>query len=191
LDVAAAPPGLDPQEGSREAPAPADVAVVVPDADRSQRNGLALLAAAQRDELAQVLGVERPRITVRVHDTTEAFERATGAPWFTLGAVARGEGQLVPLWVLRERGMLETTLRRLLVHVMTDPLLRDRAAWVREGAASYFADPQAHVATRQACPSDIELQRPTSVGALADALMRARACFEREVSSGRDWRRVR
>ena len=46
---------------------------------------------------------------------------------------------LLPLAVLRERGVLERTIRHELVHVMADPLLRDRAAWVREGAAVYFA----------------------------------------------------
>ncbi len=97
----------------------------------------------------------------------------------------------MPLWLLRERGMLERTLRRQLVHLMADPLLQNRPGWVREGAALYFADPEARVTARQPCPADIELDRPTSAGALDDALTRARGCFERQIAGGRDWRRVR
>jgi hypothetical protein len=55
----------------------------------------------------------------------------------------------------------------------------------------YFADPQASSAARAPCPQDVELQRPVSQGALGEALTRARACFEKQVSNGRDWRRVR
>jgi hypothetical protein len=87
--------------------------------------------------------------------------------------------------------MLDRTLRRELTHLMADSFLQDRPAWVRAGAAGYFADPDAHVSIRQPCPADIELQRPTSAGALADALTRARGCFERQIAVLRDWRRVR
>ena len=73
-----------------------------------------------------------------------------------------------------------------------DPGLPQRPAWVREGAAAYFADATPVSATgRSACPTDDELQHPVSIGALGDAWSRARACFERQVSGGRDWRRVR
>ena len=39
--------------------------------------------------------------------------------------------------------------------------------------------------------ADIELERPTSAGALSDALTRARVCFERQLASGRPWKDVR
>jgi hypothetical protein len=166
--------------------------VMLPDADRPDRATLVALVASQRESVARALGVDPPpRVTLRVHDSTDSYERASGQPWFTLGAVTRGEIQLVPLWMLRERGMLERTIRHQLVHVMADPMLQGRSMWVREGAAAYFADPEARVAARPPCPPDIELQRPTSPGALADSWARARGCFERELAGSRDWRKVR
>ena len=50
-----------------------------------------------------------------------------------------GELHLLPLAVLRERGILDRTIRHELVHVMTDDVLGRRPLWVREGAAIYFA----------------------------------------------------
>ena len=44
---------------------------------------------------------------------------------------------------------------------------------------------------RDTCPRDAELLSPVSVSALGDALVRARACFERQLSAGRPWREVR
>jgi hypothetical protein len=62
---------------------------------------------------------------------------------------------------------------------------------VREGARAHFADPLQGSAPRAGCPQDAELLRPTSPGALSDASLRARACFERQVNAGRAWQDVR
>jgi hypothetical protein len=105
----------------------------------------------------------------------------------------------LPVAVLRERGVLERTIRSQLVALMTGPALAMRPAWVREGAAMYFADVEAGrgvaagvgSATRASCPTDTELLRPVSAGALSNALGRARACFARQLASGRSWRDVR
>jgi hypothetical protein len=43
--------------------------------------------------------------------TTASYERATSQPWFTSGAVVGGELHLLPLAVLRDRGVLERTIR--------------------------------------------------------------------------------
>jgi hypothetical protein len=144
----------------------------------------------ERDQLSRALGVAPPRVAVRVHSSTDAFERATGQQWFTLGGVANGEVHLAPLRTLSERGMVAATIRHQLVHLMADGELPERPAWIREGAAVYFSMPDAPGA-RPPCPQDVELQRPVSIGALGDAYARARTCFERQVSGGRDWRRVR
>jgi SpoIID/LytB domain protein len=186
------PPRVERPEGGRtELTIPSDVTLIAAHLDQSERNGLITTAAAQRDAISRALGVDRARITLRVHETTDAYERASAQPWFTLGATVRAQIELAPLWLLRERGMLERTLRRTLIHLMADPLLQNRPAWVREGAAVYFADPDAHVTARQPCPTDIELEQPVSAGALGDALARARSCFERQIAGGRDWKRVR
>jgi hypothetical protein len=109
------------------------------------------------------------------------------------GAWIGGELHLAPLVMLRERGVLERTLRHVLVHAMTDDALRARPAWVREGAALFFADPAppASPPRRGPCPRDDELLQPATAGELADAYARARSCFARQVEAGRAWRDVR
>jgi hypothetical protein len=119
------------------------------------------------------------------------FERITGRPWFTLGAVAGSDLQFVPLPVLRDRGVLERTIRRQLVHLLVDTVLAERPVWVREGAAVHFAEGQDGPTSRVLCPQDVELTRPVSMGAYGDASRRARICFERQLLAGKDWRDVR
>jgi SpoIID/LytB domain protein len=179
---------------STTVPAAAPVMVSLPDEDEGQRSFVDDLMSRERDDLARRLSVVAPaRMTLRVHPTTNSFEQATGRPWFTSGAVVNGELHLLPLASLRERGVLERTIRHELVHVMTDPVLATRPLWVREGAAVYFAErteeptPQ----TRVVCPSDAELSRPVSIGALSNAYARARACFARQIAAGTSWREVR
>ena len=168
-----------------------DVRLTLPEGNIEEQEVLLQLVRQERQALAQTLGVQAPAVRLRVHDTTESYEKAASRPWFTLGAVAGGEIQLAPLWLLRDRGMLERTLRRQLVHLMVDSVLPARPAWVREGASVYFADPATASGARLACPQDSELQNPVSPGGLGDAFARARSCFERQVSGGRDWRSVR
>ena len=86
--------------------------------------------------------------------------------------------------MLRERGVLERTIRHELVHAMADGVLGKRPAWVREGAAIYFAGerpipgqgrpvrPGARSLAQ--CPQDNELLQPVSAGALSRRV-RARA----------------
>ncbi|MEQ1729807.1 MAG: hypothetical protein ABL982_15655, partial [Vicinamibacterales bacterium] len=168
-----------------------DVQLTLPEGSVEERAALSQLVVRERQALAQTLGVAAPRVRLRVHDSTDAYERAAHRPGFTLGAVADSELHLAPLWLLRDRGMLERTLRRQLVHLMVDAELPAKPAWVREGASIYFADPAASGNARGVCPQDSELQSPVSLGALGDAFARARSCFERQVSGGRNWRNVR
>jgi len=119
-----------------------------------------------------------------------------------LNTAAHCAHQLLPLAVLRDRGVLERTIRHELVHVMADAALGKRPVWVREGAAIYFAgepmipgEPQQRPAfkpePRPSCPDDNELLHPVSVGALSNAYARARTCFAKQIQSGRSWRDVR
>ena len=178
--------------GSADVSRSGDVQLTLPEGSVEERPILLPLIVRERQAVAQALGLSAPRVRVRVHDSTDAYERATRRPWFTLGAVTDNELHLAPLWLLRDRGMLERTLRRQLVHLMTDDVLPARPAWVREGASVYFADASSTgAATRGVCPPDSDLQSPVSPGALGEALARARGCFERQLSGGRDWRTVR
>jgi SpoIID/LytB domain protein len=182
---------------------PSPVVVSLPDDDEGQRGAIERQALRARDDLAAALGVPPPpAVTLRFHPTTDVYERATGEPWFTSATIVRGEVHLLPLAVLRDRGVLDRTIRHALVHAMVDAVLASRPAWVREGAAIYFAGeppipgetpqrPAFRPAPRAACPDDPELLRPVSVGALSNAYARARACFARQIQGGRAWRDVR
>ncbi len=170
------------------------VLLALPDDDEGERVPIEALTRQARDDIARTLAVAvPPRVTLRVHPTTGSFEQAARRPWFMSGAVVNGEVHLLPLAVLRERGLLERTIRHELVHIMTDRVLARRPMWVREGAALYFAEradehpPQ----TRAACPGDAELANPVSIGALSHAYAQARACFARQIASGRKWQDVK
>jgi SpoIID/LytB domain protein len=126
-------PGSDPL-GAGSVP---DLMISLPDDDEGERDAIVKQALKARDDLARALDVPAPRVTLRFHPTTDDYERATGQPWFTSGAVVDHELHLLPLAVLRERGLLERTIRHEIVHLMADAALARRAAWVREGAAAY------------------------------------------------------
>jgi hypothetical protein len=182
------------------------LALALPDGDEGERDGLARVVQRARDDVAKDLGVTAPsRLTVRFHPTTDSYERATGQPWFTSGTLVGAELHLLPLAVLRDRGVLERALRHELVHLMADSVLRDRPVWVREGAAGYFAgsrqlagdttavDTPAALLTqpRASCPTDVELLSPVSAGALSNARAHATACFARQAGDGRPWQEVK
>lgn len=174
--------------------APEPVAVSLPDDDEGEHAAIERRALQARDELSRTLGVSAPAVTIRFHGTTDDYERATGLPWFTASATVQNELHLVPVAGLRERGVLEQTIRRGLVRLMVDAPLRDRPQWVRDGAALYFADPAGGAAVpggRVSCPTDSELRQPVSAGALSSAYARARACFAKQIAAGRRWRDVR
>jgi SpoIID/LytB domain protein len=185
--------GASPTPAAGVAVAATDVVISLPEGDDGERAVITSLVRRERDELARALGVEAPsRLTIRFHPTTDAFERTSGRPWFTLGSTApQNELQFIPLTVLRDRGILERTIRRQLVHALADAALEGRPAWVRDGAAAYFAEAGDSPSGRLACPDDVELTRPLSAGAYGDAMRRARACFERQLSTRKDWRAVK
>ena len=181
--------------------APSPVALSLPDDDEGERTAIQALALRARDDIAKDLGVPAPaRVVVRFHPTTQSYERATGQSWFTSGAIVEGEVHLLPLAVLRDRGVLERTIRHELVHVMIDEALRNRPAWVREGAAIYFSGDRPESAeaeskyrprSRLSCPEDLDLLQPVSAGSLSNAHARALACFARQAGDGKSWRDVK
>ena len=168
-----------------------DMALAIATADAATQTEVESLMARARDDLARTLGVEPPtKLTATFYPTAAAYEQASGHPWFTSGSVVDGVMHFLPVGVLRDRGVLDRTLRRALVTLMIGGSLDGRPAWVREGVSGYFADPQAPVVELRnaGCPADIELARPVSAGALSDAYGRARACVARQIAGGRLWR---
>jgi stage II sporulation protein D (peptidoglycan lytic transglycosylase) len=195
-------PSTTPEPARSHTKAPTDVLISLPDDNEGERATIERQTVRMRDDLARALAVGVPaRLTLRFHPTTDDYEKATGRAWFTSGAVVNNEVHLLPLATLRERGVLDRTIRHELVHLMTDSVLGNRPQWVREGAAIYFAgeppipgEPLQRPAfkpERAACPSDNELLRPVSVGALANAYARARMCVARQIAAGRSWRDIR
>jgi hypothetical protein len=172
----------------------ADIALAIAPADAGAQTEVESLMVRARDDLARTLGVEPPaQLKATFHESAAAYEQASGHPWFTSGSVVDGTMHFLPVGVLRDRGVLDRTLRRALVTLMVGGSLDGRPVWVREGVAGYFADPEAPVVeVRNAgCPTDIELTRPLSAGALSDAFGRARTCAARQISGGRQWRDLR
>ena len=168
--------------------------MLLPESERGDRERLGEAAASARDRLAGELGVMRPaQLSLRFHPTLESYEHATGRAWFTSGATIGSELHFPPLPVLRERGILDRAIRHELVHALIDPALTGRPMWVREGAALYFSRDSTQPerpAGRVKCPSDRELQQPSSPGELSIAYGRAAACFDNRLGSGRSWRQI-
>jgi SpoIID/LytB domain protein len=153
------------------------------------------LALRVRDELVPVLGVAAPpEVTVIVHESVDSFRHSTGRPWWLITAISGSSIELAPIAVLAQRDGLEPAIRRGVVELLTSPSLADRPAWVRVGAARYFAAPPqpAPRAIKHAkCPTDAELNMAVSASAHRDAELRAEACFARGIARTGDWRTVR
>jgi stage II sporulation protein D len=200
----AAPPASIPARAPlvlAPAAAPSPVTLALPDDDEGERPAIEALALRARDDIAKTLGVTAPpHLALRFHATTQSYERATGQAWFTSGAIVANEVHLLPLAVLRDRGVLERTVRHELVHLMLDEPLTRRPAWISEGAAQYFSGQRPETAAgespftprgRLSCPEDAELRQPVSAGSLSNAHARALECFARQAGDGRSWRDVK
>ncbi|HVB37794.1 MAG TPA: SpoIID/LytB domain-containing protein, partial [Vicinamibacterales bacterium] len=189
-------PTLSSPAAGSPAPAGIDVELTGDPQDRAEVQATALAA---RDDLARRLGVAAPaHLTIRVQPTLQAYEQATGRPWYTAGATRGDAVTLAPLATLRARGILARTIRRELVHVLTGGPLANRPLWVQDGVALFYADPRPPEAIRADadrlsgnCPRDAELRAPLSAGDLADAYARAEACVVRQIFKGKGWREIR
>lgn len=176
-----------------------DVAVSLPLAEERERGDLVALVRRVRDDIARAAGIAAPpAIRLTVHPTVEAFGRATGQPWWVAGATSGTAIDLLSVNLLRQRGVLEPTLRHEVAHVLLDGALSTRPLWVREGVALVFGDHAGHVDAvlpddrrRITCPTDAELRQPSSAGAQREAYARAAACVAKAMKSGVVWRDVR
>jgi stage II sporulation protein D len=197
LTKAPSAPVPTPTTAPSAAPTAANLAVVLPPRETVARDEVTAVVAKARDEAAAWLGIPSPSsLNIRIHASAADFMEATGKQWFIPGAVVSGVVHLPPIDVLRNRGILDRTVKHALVHRLADDALATRRAWVREGLAAYASEPGAvarppNTPGRVVCPTDIELLQPLSAGAYAEASARARACVVRQLAGGRDWRDVR
>jgi hypothetical protein len=81
-----------------------------------------------------------PLLEIRLNDSTGDFTARTGQPWWAAAATKGNRIELQPAGILKRRGVLITTLRHELAHVVIDKASHNRAPrWLEEGFAIYLA----------------------------------------------------
>jgi stage II sporulation protein D len=116
---------------------PADVDRRAPD------QVLNTLESARADYLrrasAASIAVNIPALEIRLNESTGDFTARTGQPWWAAAATKGNRIELQPLQLLKKRGVLFTTLRHELAHVVIDSLGNRASRWLEEGFALYLA----------------------------------------------------
>lgn len=128
------------------------------------------IAAAAREVLTAAVGAQQELaeqfqppfgapIEIHLSTTTYAFCQATGQPWWQASIYRHRVIYLQPLRVLRERGILITTLRHELVHHLIEEQSRGHSPrWLSEALAVYHSGEIALLkpARRQVRPADLK-----------------------------------
>jgi stage II sporulation protein D len=115
------------------------------DVDRRTVNQiLNMLELTRNDYLRRVsaasTAVNIPRLEIRLNESTGDFTSRTGQPWWAAAATQGSRIELQPVGILKQRGVLFTTLRHELAHIMIDSVSNKRAPrWLEEGFALYLA----------------------------------------------------
>jgi stage II sporulation protein D len=111
------------------------------DADRV----LTILEGARADYLRRASAASisisgLPFLDIRVNDSTGNFTGRTGQPPWAAAATKGSRIETQPLAILKRRGVLHTTLKHELAHVIINVISRDRSPrWLEEGFAIYLA----------------------------------------------------
>jgi stage II sporulation protein D len=86
------------------------------------------------------ISVQLPALEVYLNETTGDFVGRTGQPAWAAAATKGTRVELQPLATLKQRGILETTVRHELVHTVVDIVGHGRVArWLAEGLALHLA----------------------------------------------------
>ncbi len=187
--LGAAPPG----SSAVQAPGARLLDVRAADGSGIESSALAGIVGPAYDELSRRLGVSVSPVAVVMHDTVEAFRRASGRPWWASAHVSGTTIHLQPATLLVQREGVDALVRVAIAEMLTASALADRPAWVRIGVARYVAhgETDAQPAAATTCPSDAELLSAESAPAQREADARAEACVARAMGRGLAWRDVR
>ncbi|HEV8139257.1 MAG TPA: SpoIID/LytB domain-containing protein, partial [Pyrinomonadaceae bacterium] len=133
------------------------------DIDRRDANQvLTILETARADYLRRAGNASSPPVLdIRLNESTGDFTGRTGQPWWAAAATKGNKIELQPVAILKRRGVLNTTLKHELAHVIIDLISHDRAPrWLEEGFAIYLAGEGAMYSdTRRGTLIDEELER--------------------------------
>jgi SpoIID/LytB domain protein len=116
------------------------------DNDRRDANRvLTILESARADYLRRANNASisisgLPFLDIRINDSTGTFTGRTGQPPWAAAATKGDRIETQPLAILKRRGVLHTTLKHELAHVIINVISRNRAPrWLEEGFAIYLA----------------------------------------------------
>ena len=114
------------------------------DVDRRDANQVVnTLESARADYVrrasAAAVTVNLPMLEIRLNESTGDFTARTGQPWWAAAATKGNRIELQPVTLLKKRGVLFTTLRHELAHVVIDLLDNRAPRWLEEGFALYLA----------------------------------------------------
>lgn len=128
--------------------------------------------------------IQFPEVEIFINKSTGDFVARTGMPAWAAAATRNNRIELQPLPLLRQRGILETTLRHELVHVVMDTIGGDQTPrWLAEGIALYVAGEEKLLERHAKGPamSAAELERKLAAAKSADEMKTAYAAAYRTV----------
>ena len=122
-------------------------------------------------------------VEIRTYPDLDSFRNASGEPGWVAAYTAGKQIHLQPATLLRSRGVLESTIRHELLHVLIESQAKPGLPlWFREGLAGVLAGGlTAGAATR--IPSDNELRRPADAASARRVYREAQAMVAKLVRS--------
>jgi stage II sporulation protein D len=152
-----------------------------PDRDRVV---LTLTERLSRD-LAEQTSLRPPgSIEIRAYPDVESYRDATGEPGWVAAHTVGSRIHLQPTVVLRNRGVLEQTLRHEVLHVLVENRARPGLpVWFREGLVGFLDRPPQAGRGRLPAPNDSDLRQTEDPGrarrAYSDATRKVAALVDR------------
>lgn len=120
----------------------------------------AILPAAEKilkqDE--EAIGCTAVRVRLQVYPTLDAYRDTTGQPGWVAASTRGNTIRMQPLKELERRGIVESTLRHEIFHVLVEAKAKTATPlWFREGIVLYLANPDA-VMRETAAMTDGEIE---------------------------------